>query len=303
MLFVKYPLETDNQSLFDKITAAYYKPSEITGTNEKIERTKGSKAYKEANYGNLRQFMDQNLKADETFIDFSNNPMLYFYLERPVPSYFNQYMQNTITPYLQKENLKNNLIHKSPLVIFSSIPQLWFDNTDGVPNPLRYSIIAQYIYDNYLPLTIIDKRFLWGLKGRSFQLDSQPKTVPDSLFSPKNYNLGYYPLLIGKGKYKAGIKPGNTNIISVSDTMPKSFLWLKTNISSGSVQNGSVNFFSSTGIAGSYSFSLNKGKDINYCIPLYVQYNFHRKKILKIEIVLSADCKINSNEFIYFQPQ
>jgi hypothetical protein len=120
----------------------------------------------------IHSFINQHLKKKETFLDFSNSPMLYYYSNRNVPSYFCQNLQNTIDDYLQIEQLKQLKKHQVPLVIFSNYPKNWFDATDGVPSEMRQYMLASYIFKKYKPLGIVGKRSIWGLKARHWKLQT-----------------------------------------------------------------------------------------------------------------------------------
>ena len=118
----------------------------------------------------IHSFLNQHLKYKETFFDFSNSPILYYYSNRNVPSYFCQNLQNTIDDYLQIEQLKQLKKQQVPLVIFSNYPKNWFDATDGVPSETRHYMLASYIFKKYKPLGIVGKRSIWGLKSRQWKL-------------------------------------------------------------------------------------------------------------------------------------
>jgi hypothetical protein len=123
----------------------------------------------------IHSFINQHLKKKETFLDFSNSPMLYYYTNRNVPSYFCQNLQNTIDDYLQIEQLKQLKKQQVPLVVFSNYPKNWFDATDGVPSEMRHYMLASYIFKKYKPLGIVGKRSIWGLKPRQWKLKTLEK--------------------------------------------------------------------------------------------------------------------------------
>ena len=81
--------------------------------------------------------------------------MLYYYAQRKVPSYFNQSLQNEVTEKIQRINLEQTEGLDIPFVVFSHYPDNWWDNTDGVPNAIRYPVLANWIYKNYLPDTLV----------------------------------------------------------------------------------------------------------------------------------------------------
>lgn len=126
-----------------------------------------NKEFSKNNYKDIKQFLDKNISKNQTFMDFSNTPMLYFNCHRNVPSYFCQNLQNTIDDYQQFQQIKSIPLHKVPIVVYSNYPTNWFDRTDNVPNSMRQYLIAEYIYKNYKPFGIINKHSIWTLKTKN----------------------------------------------------------------------------------------------------------------------------------------
>jgi len=152
--------------------------------NQKIERTVGGQNHE---IWELVNFLKQNLKKDETFIDLANAPMLYYYSQKNVPSYFAQYMQNTIDGFLQEENIRQLKNYKIPYVVFSRQPVHFFDNMDGIPNAVRHYRITEYIYKNYQPYKVIGGFQIWISREKQLPADNQnlfgywiPVHLPDN---------------------------------------------------------------------------------------------------------------------------
>ena len=106
VLIFKYPTYSGYSGLIEKFDAHYKEYIPFKETDKKISRYQEDAIFARDNYLELKSFLDKNVPQPATFLDFSNTPMLYFYTQRNVPSYFNQYMQNTVDGYLQRENLK-----------------------------------------------------------------------------------------------------------------------------------------------------------------------------------------------------
>ncbi|MFY7990225.1 MAG: hypothetical protein ACOVO3_05805 [Fluviicola sp.] len=171
-----------HQSIFQLDAGFSLKDISISGMNG-ISRVKPSPEF-DQNVKPLIAFLRDNLGKQESFLDFSNSPMLYFYAERKVPSYFNQYLQNTVSNKLQGINLKFLNRKKPKYVVFSQVPEGYFDNSDGIPNKVRYHMITAFIYKNYQPMDTIGKFRIWELKGHK----------PISASSPsEQWNLGQIP--------------------------------------------------------------------------------------------------------------
>ncbi len=164
----------------------------------------------------LRRFMDRNFSPDATFIDLSYTPMLYFHTQRRVPSYFNQYMQNTVTDFLQQENLK--LLHTLdvPVVVFSHWPTTQWDVLDGVPNTVRHERIAHHIYRNYRPFSVLNGYYLWLRNDISIP-DAHLPPVPDEVVSHTyDYRLGFTPYALGR--HLAAAQPGHVLVATWNGT-------------------------------------------------------------------------------------
>jgi hypothetical protein len=146
------------------------------------------KAFEKEHFGEIKKYLNTNLKPNETFIDFSNSPMLYYYCQRKVPGYFNQNLQNTIDEFLQSQLIKSFEKNSVPIVIFSSYPSNWFDASDGILNTVRYFKIADYIFENYKPIGVLNKHSIFGLKNRNWENIPKKDTV---LLNPINIDLGF----------------------------------------------------------------------------------------------------------------
>jgi hypothetical protein len=118
-------------------------------------------AYLAQNITTFKSYLDKHLKKDETFIDLSNHPMLYYFTNRKNPSYFNQFLQNTVTSRQQIITVEKLKKEKIPIVLYSYYPQEWLDRTDNVPNSLRYHIVHAYIKANFKPIGMINNKILW----------------------------------------------------------------------------------------------------------------------------------------------
>lgn len=153
----------------------------------------------EEKYRPFKEFVSQELEEDETFIDFSNTPMFYYFTGKRTPSFF---FQNPIcmhNDHLQNRFLEGLKNYKTPIVLFSRSHQMdeqWgWDFMDNVPNQLRHYRIAEYLYNHYEPFTIVKDHCVWRRKGRQFK-------KPDSSYEQDHYsdktqawNIGLIPYL------------------------------------------------------------------------------------------------------------
>lgn len=214
------------------------------------------------------QYLDDQLDSHETFIDFSNSPMLYFYAQRKVPSYFNQSLQNLPTLEGQLLALPYFDYHAMPVVTYRHSPESWWDHTDGVPNAIRYPLIAQFLFQHYLPYDTIGGYEIWLAKERL------PDSTAFGAISPQSCDLMWYPYFIGqkRGKELVGtgklielaskIKaPARRDVVGVQVRAGKANDWLE------------LEYFSSGVKSGSIRFNLNSA-DGNYLVPIWTQPNW-----------------------------
>ncbi len=194
----KYPKQdlTAYSSLYDRYAGKTESYVPLSSGGNKICRCSVSNEFRDSAYGELESFLSSVLKKDETFIDFSNSPMLYFYTHRKEPSFFIQIPSMLHNDYLQNRFLKNLKKEKVPVVIFSGIPETWYDHMDEVPNAVRHYRIAEYIYTNYHPFAVIDKRAVWV--ENTFHPPDTPVMQRDEYSgSPRSYDLMDLPFIWG----------------------------------------------------------------------------------------------------------
>lgn len=136
--------------------------------------------------GELVTFLNDNLSEEQTFYDYSNSPMLYYYSQRKVPSYFNQPLLSSQDVYLQKKQIDRLENEDIPFVIYSGFHYSWFDEQDAVPKNVRHYLIGEYIHREYKPFALIGKYAVWIQKEKngdellnSTKLDTNWRTAFD----------------------------------------------------------------------------------------------------------------------------
>ncbi|SFT86169.1 hypothetical protein SAMN05216474_2809 [Lishizhenia tianjinensis] len=196
VLFTKFfnfhPQQTDLERSLSNSTF-YQLPSLFA--QQPTTRVIGQEEFAQKHYAQLKSFFDSNLSEEQSFIDFSNTPMLYFYTERKSPGYFNQNLQNTIDDKTQLHLLQELTTKEYPYVIYGHVPRNWFDKTDGIDNTIRYYLLSEYIHTNYVPRGIVQGYSIWVAKS---SVEKKSKLPKDTLVdAPQNYDYGYMAGLIG----------------------------------------------------------------------------------------------------------
>lgn len=254
-----------------------------------IQRVKPSEEFTNSNR-QIISFLKTELKSDETFLDFSNHPLLYYYSKRNVPSYFNQFLQNVVDDYLQDEALKEIRSLNVPIVILKTDPETYLDGTDGIPNKVRYYQLAAYIFANYEPYKTIDGFVLWKAKKEKTRF----KTTISYAVPTENWDLGYLPYYWNFGRKeketsdKLYLRSENgKNLVSMKPKL-RTGDFLRIKLTSGQLGNGAIK-------AGNWSllFKLKRGTH-NYLIPIGYSENAVLNPISEFE--LNTDCAVHWND-------
>jgi hypothetical protein len=165
-VFLRYPNRSPENGLaLAGLNNSYHQ--ERIPFRHQSQRLKTDTAKLQKNVIPMVNFLRENLKDGETFLDFGNTPMLYFYAEKPVPAFFYQSPQNVHSISLQEDWIARMANYKIPIFLFRHYPKEWWDATDGVPNELRHYLIAEYAYQRYFPSNQVAGYEVWKLKSKN----------------------------------------------------------------------------------------------------------------------------------------
>ena len=170
----KFPAVTEFQNLYAK---AAQKTASFSAIEPKpgIVRCIDSSNFEETHFGDFKKLVANSLTENQTFIDFSNLPMLYYFTGKISPSYFYQNPLTIHNEYLQKKFISDLSQYDAPLIVFSNFPETWWDNVDGVPNTMRHYRLAEYFYRNYTPFAIANNLCVW--KRNDLKADLKERVV------------------------------------------------------------------------------------------------------------------------------
>ena len=191
MVNYKCPKPTNSVTIVEntfKKFGTYQLPILKSGDSRSID-------FDQSQYRDVVGFLNSNLDSTQTFIDFTNTPMVFYYTHKITPSYFyqnpicshNDYLQNTFI-----NDLKN---YKTPYLLFARLVD-GENTTDGVTNCFRHYRMAEYFYNHYQPHVIKDQYCVWIKKGVTNNLNNRV------LYS---------------------IKPGETDSLDLSNGLSKTF--------------------------------------------------------------------------------
>jgi len=116
--------------------------------------------------GKFEAVFDVLLDEDDTFVDFINKTMLYSLIGKEAPAYVSQSPLQLSGEFAQEEFVKE--IEGVPLVVMpiDENNNLASNALDNIANNYRNYRVAEYIYQNYIPLCKYESNFaIWCLKG------------------------------------------------------------------------------------------------------------------------------------------
>jgi hypothetical protein len=144
-----------------------------TISSEKTERVVVSDDMKKV-YLPLKGILDKTLLPNETYIDFTNQTLLYAMTGREKPMYVNQSPGLISGEYTQQkfvEQCEQNG-EKVPFVLMPADQMLFSTNLDGIQNSYRYYLVSEYISNNFKPLFRTSEFAIWCRKDRFQEKDN-----------------------------------------------------------------------------------------------------------------------------------
>ena len=287
-LFIRHPERVPENSIINNAFASKLKANTIP--LKLSERRLTIDSVQLAETISLARYLRNQLNENETFLDFGNTPMLYFYAEKPVPSFFYQSPQNVHSIKLQEDWLKRLSSFDVKLVLLKHAETSWWDATDGVPNEIRHYKISNYLFKNYFPEKEVYGYDIWKKKTKEDTL--LPKFVEDYLY--KFYNLEKLPSIMNV-QLESPIKQESKTLVKV---ISEKHFWLKMNISGAqSNTKGKIVLKKGDNGFGGYEFNISPNLDQSYIINLSHSYSWWSIKPDYISIELPDSTKLNTIEF------
>ncbi len=148
------------KNIFERLVVKIKKSKNVSlaAINNRVSNAPGQKSER---YSQFVDFIKKNTNNDETFLDFSNRPMLYFFTKKVTPSYFYQTPLCIQNDFLQERYIEDLANYKTPYLLFQGVSDVGYDNIDGVPNSLRHYRMAEYFYNNYSPYVMVNNFCIW----------------------------------------------------------------------------------------------------------------------------------------------
>ncbi len=140
--------------------------AQLKENREVITRVKVDEELTGIVYG-YQLMMDTLLGENETFVDFINKSFVYSAIGRQSPVYAAQSPLHLSGEFTQEEFVKE--IKGIPVVLMPIDPENYWlsESLDDIANSVRYYKVAEYIYQNYVPLCAYEDDFaIWCLPER-----------------------------------------------------------------------------------------------------------------------------------------
>lgn len=158
----------DEEVADDEIPKTYW--VQLRDDREVIKRVEWTADLKKTIQG-YQVLLDGLLDEDETFVDFINKTSIYPLLGRENPVYVSQSPLQLSGQFTQEEFVKE--MKNIPLVLMPYDKENYraSEGLDDVPNSYRYYKVAEYIYQNYVPLCTYENQYaVWCLPNRYDEL-------------------------------------------------------------------------------------------------------------------------------------
>ncbi len=156
---------------YERLAYAMRATPRVEYSDQRIERTMQTPWIDERTR-DILSFFAKELRADETFLDLSNSPLLYFHAHKRSPHWLN----HTLLVYgerLQKSFIAQLQDFDLPFVVLSSLEEVtkdqalpYLDVLDTVPFTLRQYRMYEWVYARYVPLSAFGRWIVWVRKDR-----------------------------------------------------------------------------------------------------------------------------------------
>lgn len=129
----------------------------------KVERVVLSDNMKERTNNSIK-VINNIINSDETYLDFTNNSLLYALSGKEKPVYVNQ-SPGLVSGEFAQEQFINQIDKNKEKVTFALMSSIG-GGIDGIQNSYRYYKISEYISNNFRPLCTFDNYALWCRKEK-----------------------------------------------------------------------------------------------------------------------------------------
>ncbi len=285
--------------------------------NEKQKRVVVSDKM-ENEYKKLKIVLDKFLDENQTYLDFSNQNLLYALLDKEKPVYVNQ-SPGLLSGQTTQEMFLYEIINfeKEVPIVLKAKRKILSDELDRILNDYRYYLISEFTYNNYEPLLEVNDYEIWVQKSKYTELLLQAKEIVDDEITivkkedyikenAKKFYLKQIPYIWGNydknidkqeklEEVGSNIKLGqeenttiNVNIKKIDKSQGNN---LKLQIESNKEANITISLYKENQQMGQYNFYVHKGIK-NYMLRISTLYAWYEGNIDSIKLNSSEDINI-----------
>lgn len=274
---------------------------------EKVERFVISKEMKEE-YEDLKMVLNALLNENETFVDLTNQTLLYALLEKEKPVYVNQspsLLSGELSQQLFLKEIKE--FHKNIPIILKAKGKLLSESLDAIPNDYRYYLISEATFKNFEPIAIVNNYEIWVKKEQVDSYIEMLKTlnnnnleiVSKSIYLEqeiKNIDLKYLPYMWGnydnKEKEKIVENKHNEIIFELNENDKIDGNYVEVEIDSKKSEDITLIMFNNEEYLYAITFTVKEGTH-KYLIRVSSFYSWYEGNVNKITINNSENNQIN----------
>lgn len=185
-------------------------------------------------YRPIVEFLQSQLKNNETFVDVTNGHGLYAYTNKENPlflSLVNVYVTDKVQKILVQQLQEQFDKGKFPLAIVSS--PFWGSNIDGLNTTMLHYHVAEFIYQHYVPYKNIHGFEVWAAKGGRFsqetsQVQVEEQVTVDIPIITQGQYFGHNAnvttnnniIHIDYGPYRPMVQPSIINLMTATNMSP-----------------------------------------------------------------------------------
>jgi len=300
-ILFKFPSQASDYIVFNQVQEKINSNYLYSG-NERIQRVSFNSDYYQENIKELVNFTNQ-LPDTVGFYDFSNTPASYYLTKREMPVYFIHSLAIT-SEKLQEIEINNLKTHNVPFVIYSHVPETYWDKTDGIHNALRFYKISEYLYRNYSPYKIVGNYAIW--KANNYHPITNLSQYPTDTISenPRRFEMKKLPYIWAKYDTelsltdieKSVLISGTANEIRFDKRIDKSqgnYILIQIENPQKVQGKALLKYFETWEQFGEFSFDISPElSESQYLIRVSSQWNWYNKSINRIVLDIPESTKV-----------
>ncbi len=267
-------------------------------------------------YQNLKQVMDAILEDNETYLDLSNQTLLYALLDKEKPVYVNQSPGLLSGEQTQQFfiNEIQNCKKEVPLVLKARKKEL-STQLDEIDNDYRYYLVSEFVSKNYIPLVSVDgydilvkkEKYQEKLKKLELVRMNEIEILTNESYRDKTvsvFNLKQIPFIWGK--YDENKEQVFLQKVASNQTIKQEEISFPINIKLEDKQQGNVlsleidsilnteakiTLYKEKEEIGKYNFTIKQGKH-SYTIRISALYTWYTENSNRLTIKAKDEIQI-----------